>query len=311
MAAITTLPILEAVRSIVEVAFTLVFSRFFTFGIQFDRRHFVRIDIHDVQDIGKVSRDNQLVTVQDHIARTVPLQRDTFAEAIQESQVVVQHRLIGIVQEFLQHRLMVNHADLVRSRMRDENRLVVAGNAPDTGRPPFGFIHDDGSQELLLVDIDHAESTRVHPSLLQLRCRDGETPQVVGYIYIFAVGSYTDSPKGIASVCQLDVLHLREAIHFDDGYTGGHIIEVSPLCRKEVRDEHIFAVLAEHGGLRFAQYLHRTHHLPRNRIDFGNRGLELVTYIYMLLVRTEHRMTCSRTGRNRSLHPARFEREDL
>ena len=176
MAAKTTLPILEAVRSIVEVAFTLVFSRFFTFGIQFDRRHFVRIDIHDVQDIGKVSRDNQLVTVQDHIARTVPLQRDTFAEAIQESQVVVQHRLIGIVQEFLQHRLMVNHADLVRSRMGDENRLVVAGNAPDTGRTAVGFIHDDGSQELLLGDFDHADSSRVHPSLLQLRCRDGLTP---------------------------------------------------------------------------------------------------------------------------------------
>ena len=82
MAAVTALPVLEAVRSIVEVAFALVFSRFLASGIQFDRRHFVRIDIHYVQDIGKVSRDNQLITVQDHITRTVPLQRDTFAKAV-------------------------------------------------------------------------------------------------------------------------------------------------------------------------------------------------------------------------------------
>ena len=131
------------------------------------------------------------------------------------------------------------------------------------------------------------------------------------YIYIFAVGRYTDSPEGVASVCQLDVLHLRETIHFDDGDTSGHIIEISPLCREEVRDKHIFAVLAEHGGLRFAQHLHRTHHLTGHRIDFGDRGLELVAYIYMLLVRTEHRMACSRTGRNGSLYPSRFERQNL
>ena len=82
---------------------------------------------------------------------------------------------------------MVNHADLVRSRMGDENRLVVAGNAPDTGRTPFGFIHDDGSQELLLVDIDHAESTRVHPTLLKLGSRHRESSQVMRHVYIFPV----------------------------------------------------------------------------------------------------------------------------
>ena len=71
---------------------------------------------------------------------------------------------------------MVDHADLVCSRMGDEDRLFVTGNTPDTGRTPFGLIHDDGSQELLLVDIDHTESARVHPSLLQLRSRNGETP---------------------------------------------------------------------------------------------------------------------------------------
>ena len=92
---------------------------------------------------------------------------------------------------------MIDHAHLMRSAMRNKDMLVIASDTPDTGSTTIRLVHQYRPNEFLLRHIDHAESTRVHPSLLQLRCRDGETPQVVGYIYIFAVGSYTDSPKAL------------------------------------------------------------------------------------------------------------------
>ena len=52
------------------------------------------------------------------------------------------------------------------------------------------------------------------------------------YIYIFAVGRYTDS-RGRCLFANWMSFHLRETIHFDDGDKSGHIIEISPLCRRK------------------------------------------------------------------------------
>ena len=152
---------------------------------------------------------------------------------------------------------MIDHTHLVSTGMRNKDMVVITIDAPDTGSTSFRFVNNNGTDKLLLFRIDDTESARIHPSLLQLRSRYGETSQIMRHIYIFAVRRNTNATQSITTVCQLNIFHFGKTIHFNHGNTGCHIIQVRTLCRQEVCYIHIFTVFAEYGGFRFAKDLNR------------------------------------------------------
>ena len=168
MASVATLPILETMGSVVEITLTFVYIHFFASGIQLNCRKFVCLHIQNVQHIGKIGRHIKFAGSKHHFSRAVTQQGNTATQSVQEVQVVFQSRLVGIGQQFLQHGLVVNHADIMRSRMRYIKFFLVAGDAPDAGSAPFRFVNDNRPQKGLLFHVYHTEGAGVHPSLVQL-----------------------------------------------------------------------------------------------------------------------------------------------
>ena len=89
---------------------------------------------------------------------------------------------------------MIDHAHLMRSAMRDKDMLVIASDTPDTGSATIRLVHQYRPNEFLLRHIDHAESARVHPTLLKLGSRHRESSQVMRHVYIFPVRRDTHPP---------------------------------------------------------------------------------------------------------------------
>ena len=124
------------------------------------------IDIHYIQNIRKISRNQKSVTVHNHFPRSVALQRNKFPQTIEESQIIIEHSLVRIVQELIQHSLMVDNTDFMSAGMTDKKKFVVASDTPYSRRPLFGLIYYNGTEKFLPGNIYHTESTRVHPPLL-------------------------------------------------------------------------------------------------------------------------------------------------
>jgi len=147
MTSITGLPILKTKSSVIEDTFAFLSHRLLSARIQSHFTQLFGIQIIPIQIIGKKHRDDHFLIPYDKITGAIPFQGYSFPDTIQKVQIVIQSHLIGISFELFDQFGVIDHADLMSTRMADNEIPRSTLHSPHAGGSPFGFIQQNSPLE--------------------------------------------------------------------------------------------------------------------------------------------------------------------
>ena len=298
----TTQPILKTFGRVVEEDLTLANLCETHAGIQLDRRDRDCIQVLYVDAIDGVRVIMGRVgspPLHRKCPRTVALQRDSFAYARKEGEVVVciqmdfarcGRGLCLLSRDFFQHGRQVNQAEFMGAGSADDQGSAILGesNGPGIWKSAIHLIQQDGVVQREIGDTDDTERISGDPAAFQLGGGNQKTSHDAGEEYILAIGRDAQPPHSLGTIDQRDGGDGL-SLGMDHRHLTCHVIHVGRSIRQQVRHKERGAVRCQVSRHRFMHRRYPSGGLSRDEIDKGNVIVEAIADIERFAVGREIR----------------------